>query len=153
VHRAFAALIVLAVLAAVPVAAQDLPPGGLFGGDLRVALPSAPSLDPAAFPSNRLVQAVAYGRVRQAELVFHAGDLAFAAHEGFNKIKLLGGKLSEQPDAETAFDGRIAIPAVNAGDGDLSGADRATHWQYVHSEILICCPAARLGFKTESAIF
>jgi len=60
VHRAFAALIVLAVLAAVPVAAQDLPPGGLFGGDLRVALPSAPSLDPAAFPSNRLVQAVAY---------------------------------------------------------------------------------------------
>ena len=59
-HRAVAAFVVLALLAAVPSAAQNLPPGGRFGGDLRVALPAAPDLDPAQFPSNRLVQGVAY---------------------------------------------------------------------------------------------
>ena len=59
-HRAVAALVVLAVFAATPVAAQNLPPGGLFGGDLRVALLAAPDLDPAQFPANRLVQGVAY---------------------------------------------------------------------------------------------
>jgi len=59
-HRAVAALVVLAVLPATLVAAQNLPPGGLFGGDLRVALPAAPDLDPAQFLANRLVQGVAY---------------------------------------------------------------------------------------------
>jgi ABC-type transport system substrate-binding protein len=50
----------LALLAVVPVAAQNLPPGGQYGGDLRVAIPAAPDLDPAQFLANRLVQGVVH---------------------------------------------------------------------------------------------
>jgi len=60
--RRFAlALLVAALLApALPPASAALPPGGMFGGEFRVALPAAPDLDPLQFASNRLVQQAAY---------------------------------------------------------------------------------------------
>lgn len=59
-RRAAGTFGMLLLLAALPVTAQNLPPGGLYGGDLRVALLTAPDLDPARFPANRLVQEAAY---------------------------------------------------------------------------------------------
>lgn len=59
-RRAAIVCAMLSLLVALPAAAQNLPPGGLFGGDLRVAVLASPDLDPAQFLSNRLVQGVVY---------------------------------------------------------------------------------------------
>lgn len=59
--RVVLAMLALALVAsAFPLAAGELPPGGMFGGDLRFALQSAADLNPIAFPANRLVQQLAY---------------------------------------------------------------------------------------------
>ena len=48
------------VLPLVPSPSRALPAGGMYGGDLVVALQAAPSLDPTQFAQNSVVQAVAY---------------------------------------------------------------------------------------------
>src|SRR3990170_4282147 len=54
-------LVAVALLAGsipAPVGASHV--GGLYGGDVRVALPAAPSLDPLQFEANRIVQELVY---------------------------------------------------------------------------------------------
>lgn len=60
VRRAAFVLVVLTCLAAMPVTGDDLPQEARYGGEFRLAVPTAPDLDPDAFFSNRLVQAVTY---------------------------------------------------------------------------------------------
>jgi len=59
VRRLVLAAVALALLVpAVP--AAGLPLGGLYGGELRVALQAQPSLDPIEFAGNRMVQGLAF---------------------------------------------------------------------------------------------
>lgn len=57
---ALAILAAALLLPAIPAPAGALPPGGLFGGELRVALQAPADLDPLAFAQNRVVQELAY---------------------------------------------------------------------------------------------
>lgn len=53
-------LVVALLLALAPTPSRALPPGGLFGGELRVAVRAAPDLDPSQFAQNRAVQELVY---------------------------------------------------------------------------------------------
>ena len=55
---ALAAVALALLVSAVP--AGGLPLGGMYGGELRVALSAQPSLDPVQFEANRMVQGLAY---------------------------------------------------------------------------------------------
>ncbi|HEV8595409.1 MAG TPA: ABC transporter substrate-binding protein [Thermoplasmata archaeon] len=59
-HIALSLLAVALLLALVPAPTHAFPVGGPYGGELRVALQGAPSVDPALFPLNRLVQSLVY---------------------------------------------------------------------------------------------
>ena len=58
-RRLVLALVALGLVAPT-LPAAGLPPGGMYGDELRVALPTQPSLDPIQFAANRVVQEVAY---------------------------------------------------------------------------------------------
>ncbi len=63
------------------------------------------------------------GRIGKRHLVFHAGDLAFAADEGFDEVQLLRGHTGESAVGEAALDGCVAGLAVQTGDGQFAITD------------------------------
>ena len=63
------------------------------------------------------------GRVRDPELALHVPEVAPRPEEALQQDELLARQPAEAPDAELALQGRAARAAVEAGDGELPGAD------------------------------
>ena len=71
------------------------------------------------------------------DFVFHAGDLALAAHEGHDEVNLLWRQLAERAAGEASFDRGVAVPAVQPGDGDFAAAKRAAGGNGIHAWLLV----------------
>ena len=61
--------------------------------------------------------------VADAELALHVAQVAARAEEALEEGELLAAQPAEPADAEVAFEGGPAAPAVEAGDRELAGAD------------------------------
>jgi hypothetical protein len=72
-----------------------------------------------------LLQAVADGRVGERHFLLHVCQLAFAAHEGLDEIKLFGCKTGKGGIGEAAFDDRVTGFTAQPGDGQFTVTDRA----------------------------
>ena len=63
------------------------------------------------------------GRVADPELALHLAQVPARAQEALEQRQLVAVQAPEPPDAEVAFEGRPAAPAMEARDGQLVGAD------------------------------
>ena len=73
--------------------------------------------------AHKRLDAGADRRVADPELPLHVAEVAAAAQEALEDLRLLAGEAGEPPDPELALDGGPAVAAAQPRDGELARAD------------------------------
>jgi hypothetical protein len=88
--------------------------------------------DLEAHSAHRFVQAGYHRGVGDAKLALYVLDLAFAFHKGLNELDLLGGERLQPTQPESSVNARTTMAALQAGNGEDAGANRAFSGEWVH---------------------